>query len=95
MPRKRRRRPETSPSPPQSSDWRWWTFPVFFAFVVGLLLGILVAFSPLAFIIFYVSLFAVVFGAVHLITRRIVRWRQQAQGRELPGRGIPSGKRPS
>ena len=93
MPRKRRRRPETGPSPP--SEWRWWTFPVFFAFVVGVLVGILVAFSPLVFIIFYASLFAVVFGAVHLITRRIVRRRQQAQGREMPGRGIPAGKRPS
>lgn len=93
MPRKKRRRPEPSAPPP--SEWRWWTFPVFFAFAVGLLLGILVAFSPLVFVIFYVSLFAVVFGAVHLITRRIVQRRRQAEGRELPGRGVSAGKKSS
>ena len=92
MPRKRRRRRETTP--PEPPEWQWRTFPVFFSFAVGLLVGVL----GLAFLgapAFWLAVFVLVFGLTHMATRRIVQRRQQAQRQELPGRGVPTGKRPS
>jgi Flp pilus assembly protein TadB len=94
MPRKRRRTRETPQPQTQPSEWQWRTFPVFFAFAVGLLVGVL----GLAYVgapAFWLAVFAVVFGLTHMITRRVVQRRQQSGGRDLPGRGVPTSKRPS
>jgi Flp pilus assembly protein TadB len=94
MPRKRRRTRETPRSQPQPPEWQWRTFPVFFAFAVGLLVGVLgLAYVGLP--IFWLAVFAVVFGLTHMITRRFVQRRQRAESRDLPGRGVPTGKGPS
>jgi membrane protein implicated in regulation of membrane protease activity len=45
--------------------------------------------------VFWIAVFAVVFGLTHMVTRQFVQRRQQAQRQELAGRGVPTGKGPS
>ena len=62
---------------PEPVEWRWLTFPVFFAFAVGGLVMGLAASSALALPYFFVILFGVAFGAAHIVTRIIVTRRRQ------------------
>lgn len=62
---------------PKPAEWRWLTFPVFFAFAVGGLMMGFAASSALALPYFFVILFVVAFGAAHIMTRIIVTRRRQ------------------
>ena len=57
---------------PQPPDWRWRSFPVFFAFVCGALAIFLLSAVFRAELLFYGALFGVVFGLAHFVTRHIV-----------------------
>ena len=51
-------------------DWNWRTFPVFFAFAVGLVAMGLAVYSPiLSLIVFIGGLFGVAYGVAHILTR--------------------------
>jgi len=59
-------------------DWRWRSFPVFFAFAVGvLLMGLAVASPVLSLVVFIGGIFGVAFGLAHIVTRLIVARRRQ------------------
>lgn len=55
-------------------EWRWRTFPVFFAFVSGMLIAfIAVANSTeLGLALFFVALFGVGYGVAHMFVRNIM-----------------------
>jgi len=58
------------------SQWEWRTFPVFFAFMLGIVVMGLVAPTPLG-LIFYVGLFGVAYGVAHILTRMWVARRNR------------------
>jgi uncharacterized membrane protein HdeD (DUF308 family) len=68
-------------TPPRSGrtralpDWQWRTFPVFFAFMLGIVVMGLAAPTPLG-IIFFVGLFGLAYGAAHILTRLWVSRRK-------------------
>ena len=88
-PRRRRRRrkrgggggaaPEAAQAnvSPALPDWRWRTFPVFFAFVVGLLAMALVAGSIIGFGLSWVAVLGVAFGLAHILTRQFIARRRR------------------
>ena len=59
------------------TGWQWRTFPVFFAFALGLLvMGMLVWIAPAAFYIFLVTaVFLSVFGVTHMFGRQLREYR--------------------
>ena len=70
-------RPETRPDSrgegrKQPPEWRWVTFPVFFAFAIGAMAILLLSLVIPAVVLFYAALFGVVFGLAHFVTRRFV-----------------------
>ncbi|MBI2723687.1 MAG: hypothetical protein HYX50_01360 [Chloroflexi bacterium] len=74
--------------------WRWRTFPVFFAFVSGMLVAFLSnggTVNPLAFVLLIAALAGFFYGVVHMfvvnvVLARRVRRRAQAdaRGEDLP-----------
>lgn len=83
--RRRRRRggggggaPQAEPrAQPLLSEWQWRTFPVFFAFAVGMVvMGVLVT-TQIGLVVFIVGLFGVAFGVAHIVTRAIVANRRR------------------
>ncbi len=78
MSRKKRRR--TAPSGVRTeTKWNWLSFPVFFAFSLGLFVASLLfaAGYPGWFAAFAVGLFGLSFGVAHMVTRPIARRRAQ------------------
>ena len=49
-------------------DWNWRTFPVFFAFMAGIVIMGLVA-NTLLGLIFFGGLFGLAYGVAHIVTR--------------------------
>lgn len=80
--RRRRRRgggsPQAAPPTRQGvlSQWEWRTFPVFFAFSVGMVVMGLLVTTEIALVVFIAGLFGVAFGIAHIATRAIVAWRR-------------------
>ncbi len=61
-------------------EWQWRTFPVFFAFVCGGLLILLIGPKPntdLYSVLFFVYLGAVAFGLAHMATRLFIARRRR------------------
>ena len=60
-------------------DWRWRTFPVFFAFAVGALaMALLTALAPWAFPAFLIAaVFLLAFGLAHVATRVLIARRRR------------------
>ncbi len=51
-------------------EWNWRTFPVFFAFIVGVvLMGLAIAVPVLGLIFFIGGLVGLAFGVAHILTR--------------------------
>ncbi len=68
---------KAAPSPPK---WEWRTFPVFFAFVFGAFLILVIAPRPnttFYAILFFVFLGATAFGLAHMATRAFVARRRR------------------
>ena len=64
------------PAPP---SWQWRTFPVFFAFALGIVIMWLAFAAPgLSVVVFFVGLFGVAFGLAHIVTRAIVARRRRS-----------------
>ncbi len=60
------------------AQWNWRTFPVLFAFVVGVVIMGLVTAEPTLFaVFFFAGLFGVAFGLAHIVTRVIVARRRK------------------
>lgn len=56
-------------------EWNWRTFPVFFAFVAGIVIMGLVA-NTLLGLIFFGALFGLAYGVAHILTRMWVTRRR-------------------
>ena len=69
--------PKTPPKvqPRLLPEWNWRTFPVFFAFVAGIVIMGLVA-NTLLGLIFFGGLFGLAFGVAHILTRMWVARRR-------------------
>ncbi len=73
---------ETSPVREKSSlrplpEWNWRTFPVFFAFILGVvIMGIAIASPALGLVFFFGGLFGLAYGASHILTRLWVARRR-------------------
>ncbi len=69
--------PKTPPQKQSRSmpDWNWRTFPVFFAFVAGIVIMGLVA-NTLLGLIFFGGLFGLAYGVAHILTRMWVTRRR-------------------
>ena len=70
--------PEPQPqakATPQSPDWRWRSFPVFFAFVCGAMAIFLLSAVLRPDLLFFGALFGVAFGLAHIVTRLLVARR--------------------
>jgi len=66
------------PAQPAMPDWDWKTFPVFFAFAVGVvIMGIVVAAPPLDTWLFILGLLGVSFGVAHIATRAWIAKRRR------------------
>ena len=65
---------ETSPALP---DWRWRTFPVFFAFVAGALVMALVAGSIIGFAVSWLAVLGMAYGLAHIVTRQFIARRRR------------------
>ncbi len=58
--------------------WNWRTFPVAFAFVLGMLTMALAAtVGPVFLFLFFVALFGLAFGLAHILTRSIAARRKR------------------
>lgn len=58
-----------------ASDWRWRSFPVFFAFVAGMLLAFLsngATSNPVAFVLLIGALLGFGYGLAHLVINNVV-----------------------
>lgn len=67
-----------APTRPPPPDWQWRTFPVFFAFVLGLfVMGLAVADPILSVVLFFASLAGVAYGLAHFVTRTIIARRRR------------------
>ena len=67
-----RERPPLQVKPPPRSfpEWNWRTFPVFFAFILGVvIMGIAIASPALGLVFFFGGLFGLAYGAAHILTR--------------------------
>jgi hypothetical protein len=59
-------------------NWQWRTFPVLFAFVLGIvIMGLAVADPVMSAVLFFAALFGVAFGLAHIVTRAIVARRRR------------------
>ena len=62
---------------PALLDWRWRTFPVFFAFVAGALVMALVAGTIIGIAVSWLGVLGVIFGLTHIVTRRYIARRRR------------------
>ena len=63
-------RAQSKPSPRSFPEWNWRTFPVFFAFIVGVvIMGIAIASPVLGLVFFFGGLFGLAYGAAHILAR--------------------------
>lgn len=63
---------------PSAANWQWRTFPVFFAFVAGVVvMGVTVPDPIVSAVVFFAGLFGVAFGVAHIITRTVVARRRR------------------
>ena len=69
------REPPPKPALRPLPEWNWRTFPVFFAFVAGIVIMGLVAPTPLG-LIFFGGLFGLAYGVAHILTRMWVTRRR-------------------
>ncbi len=61
---------QSKPSPRSFPEWNWRTFPVFFAFILGVvIMGIAIASPALGLVFFFGGLFGLAYGAAHILTR--------------------------
>ena len=58
-------------------DWRWRTFPVFFAFVAGALVMALLAGTIIGIAISWLAVLGVIFGLTHIVTRQFIARRRR------------------
>lgn len=66
------------PAQPAMPDWKFISFPVFFAFVLGIVVMGVVVTDPLMGVVFFIGgLGAVAFGVAHIITRRWIANRRR------------------
>jgi len=84
--RRRSRTPQPAPSRP-GPDWRWRSFPVFVAFMAGLLVAALVNGQPETTpeaILVWVAIIGCSLGAAHYLTMRwyVPRRRRAARARD-------------
>ncbi len=56
-------------------DWQWRTFPVLFAFALGIVLMGLAAATELGLAVFIVGLLGAAFGVAHIIGQRMIARR--------------------
>jgi len=67
-----------SPAQPAQDEWKWLTFPVFFAFGLGVVIMGLAYPEPLiGFFVFVAGIGVVAFGLAHLVARRWIASRRQ------------------
>ncbi len=65
-------------SQPALALWNWRTFPVAFAFVLGLIVMGVATTAPYVFLfLFFAALFGLAFGLAHILTRTIAARRRQ------------------
>jgi hypothetical protein len=57
-------------------EWQWRTFPVFFAFSIGLVVMGLFVNTQIALAVFIAGLFGLAFGIAHIATRAITTRRR-------------------
>ena len=63
---------------PAMPEWNWKTFPVFFAFAVGVvIMGIVADAPPLGTWLFILGLLGVSFGVAHIATRAWIAKRRR------------------
>ncbi|MCH7698079.1 MAG: hypothetical protein IH865_03975 [Chloroflexi bacterium] len=61
---------QPKPSPRSFPEWNWRTFPVFFAFILGVvIMGIAIASPALGLVFFFGGLFGLAYGAAHILAR--------------------------
>ena len=61
---------QSKPAPRSFPEWNWRTFPVFFAFILGVvIMGIAIASPALGLVFFFGGLFGLAYGAAHILTR--------------------------
>jgi hypothetical protein len=66
------------PPRPELPDWKWLSFPVFFAFSLGIVVDGFVSGDPLMrFIFFAGGLCATAFGVAHIVTRHWIANRRR------------------
>jgi hypothetical protein len=99
MAKKKRKQRSTQGTPPRpgsasgehvTPDWRWRSFPVFFALVCGMLLAFFVnegTANPLAFVLLLAALLGFGFGVSHLIVTNVFVARRVRARREAIARG--------
>ncbi len=86
MPKKKRRRGAIAAATTASTSWNWVSFPVFFAFSLGLLVAavLVLAFNYAGWAVAgAVGLFGLSFGIAHMVTRPIAR-RRAERGQQPP-----------
>lgn len=67
--------PKRAPAPP---EWQWRTFPVLFAFALGVLvMGIAWPLPGIGVTFFFLGLGGVAFGLAHILTRTIIARRRR------------------
>lgn len=72
---------QQAPKPPPQTqsrkipEWNWRTFPVFFAFVAGIVIMGFAAPTPLG-LIFFGALFGLAYGVAHILTRMWITRRR-------------------
>ena len=66
------------PAQPALPDWKFVSFPVFFAFALGIVvMGVVVTDPLMGVVLFIGGLGAVAFGVAHIITRRWIANRRR------------------
>ena len=61
---------QPKPSPRSFPEWNWRTFPVFFAFILGVvIMGIAIASPALGLVFFFGGLFGLAYGVAHILAR--------------------------
>jgi hypothetical protein len=76
--RRHRRRPDAgAPAAEQTPRWQWRTFPVAFAFALGVFMMSWLAFVPgLNIVLFFASMVAVAIGLAHIFARQVMARRR-------------------
>ncbi len=63
-------RAQPKPAARSFPEWNWRTFPVFFAFILGVvIMGIAIASPALGLVFFFGGLFGLAYGVAHILAR--------------------------